>query len=44
MVFIDSMYFMNSSLDELVKNLSEIDFKYSSEEFSGDLLELNEQF
>ena len=38
------MYFMNSSVDELVKNLSEIDFKYSSEEFSGDLLELNEQF
>ena len=32
--FIDSMQFMNSSLDALVKNLSDIDFKYLSEEFS----------
>ena len=40
MVLIDSMQFMNSSLDALVKNLSEIDFKYLSQEFSGDLLEL----
>ena len=44
MVFIDSMQFMTSSLNELVENLSQIDFKYLSEEFSGDLLELNEQF
>ena len=28
LVFIDSMQFMNSSLDELVKNLSDEDFKY----------------
>ena len=28
LVFIDSMQFMNSSLDELVKNLVEKDFKY----------------
>ena len=34
-VFIDSMQFMNSSLDSLVKNLSNDDFKYLSEEFSG---------
>ena len=32
-VFINSMQFMNSSLDALVKNLSEIDFKYLSQEY-----------
>ena len=32
-VFIDSMLFMNSSLDKLVKNLDNKDFKYLSEEF-----------
>ena len=31
LVFIDSMEFMNCSLDSLVKNLSGNDFKYSSE-------------
>ena len=40
LVFIDSMQFMNSSLDSLIKNLSDNDFKYLSEEFSGDLLTL----
>ena len=35
LVFIDSMQFMNSSLDSLVNNLSGIDFKYLSEVFSG---------
>ena len=40
LVFIDSMQFMNSSLDALTKNLSDDDFKYLSEEFSVDLLEL----
>ena len=39
-VFIDSMLFMNSSLDKLAKNLSDEDFKYLSEEFSGEKLEL----
>ena len=34
---------MNSSLDSLVKNLSEMDFTYSSQEFSGDLLKLVKQ-
>ena len=34
-VFIDSMQFMNSSLDPLVKNLPDNDFKYLSEEFCG---------
>ena len=40
LVFIDSMQFMNSSLDLSVKNLSDNDFKYLSEEFSGKFLEL----
>ena len=39
-VFIDSMLFMKSSLDKLVKHLSDKDFKYLSEEFSGEKLEL----
>ena len=43
LVFIDSMQFMNSSLDTLVKNWSEMDIKYSSEEFSGNLLKLVRQ-
>ena len=34
-VFIDSMQFMNSSLDALVKNLSDNGFNYLSHEFSG---------
>ena len=37
------MQFMNSSLDALFKNLSDNDFKYLSQEFSGDLLELVKQ-
>ena len=37
-VFIDSMQFMNSSHDELVKNSNDKDFKYLSEEFSGEKL------
>ena len=40
LVFIDSMQFMNSSLNSLVKNLSDNDFRYLSEEFSGELLRL----
>ena len=43
LVFIDSMQLMNSSLDSLVKNLSDNDFKYLSEEFSGEFLELVKQ-
>ena len=34
------MLFMNSSLDKLVKNLRSEDFRYLSEEFSGEKLEL----
>ena len=39
-VFIDSMQFMESSLHSLIKNLGDRDFKYLSEEYSGELLEL----
>ena len=38
--FIDSMQFMNSSFDKLVKNLNDKDFKYLSDEFSGEKLKL----
>ena len=31
---------MNSSLDKLVKNLSDTDFKYLSKKFSGEQLKL----
>ena len=37
------MQFMNSSLDELVKNLLDRDFKYLIEEFSSEYLELLKQ-
>ena len=39
-VFIDRMQFIKSSLDSLVRNLGDRDFKYLSEEYSGELLEL----
>ena len=40
LVFIDSMQFMNSSLDSIVQNLMDEDFKYLSGEFTGKYLEL----
>ena len=43
LVFIDSMQFMNSSLDKLAKNLSDKDFKYLVEEFGSKNLELLKQ-
>ena len=43
MVLIDSMQFINSSLDSLVKNLSDNDFKYLSEKFSCEFLEVVKQ-
>ena len=43
LVFIDSMQFMNSSLDTFVKNLYDNNFKYLSKEFSVELLELVKQ-
>ena len=43
LVFIDSMKFMNSGLDKLVKNLSDEDFKFLVEEFSSEDSELLKQ-
>ena len=37
------MQFMNSSLDSLVKNLSDNDFKFLSQEVTVDLLKLVKQ-
>ena len=37
------MQFMNSSLEKLVKNLSDNDFKYLTEEFGSKNLELLKQ-
>ena len=41
--FIDSVQFMNSSVDKLVKNLSDEDFKYLVEEFGSENSELLKQ-
>ena len=38
LVFIESMQFMNSSLDRIVKNLVDKDFKYLVEEFGAENL------
>ena len=43
LLFIDSMQFMNSSLDKLVRNLSDKDFEYLIEEFGSKNLELFKQ-
>ena len=40
LVFNDGMQFMISSLDSLVKNLSDNDFRYLCEEFSGEFSKL----
>ena len=41
--FIDSFYFFSSSLDSLVKNLDKDDFKYLSQEFDNNILDLVKQ-
>ena len=41
--FIGSFQFLNSSLDSLVKNLKEDGFKYLSEEFNKNKLDLVKQ-
>ena len=43
LVFIDSMQFINSSLDKLVKNLSDEDFKYLVKEFGSENLKIFKQ-
>ena len=43
LVFIDTMQFMNSSLDKLVKNLSDKDFKYLVKEFGFENSEILKQ-
>ena len=43
LVFIESMQFMNPSLEKLVKNLSDDDFKYLSEKLGSKNLELLKQ-
>ena len=41
--FIGSMQFMNSSLDKLLKNFSDEDFKYLVEQFGSKNLEILKQ-
>ena len=43
LVFIDSVQFMNSSLEKLVKNFSDSDFKYLTQQFGSKNLELFKQ-
>ena len=43
LVFIRSMQFMNSSLDKVVKNLSDKNFKYLVKKFGSENLELLKQ-
>ena len=43
LVFIDSTQFMNSSLEKLVKNLSDNDFKYLTKEIGSKNFELLKQ-
>ena len=43
LVFIDSMQFMKFSLDKLVKNLEDKDFKYLVKEFGSKDLEIIKQ-
>ena len=43
LVFIESMRFINSGLENLVKNVSDNDFKYLAEEFGSKNLELLKQ-
>ena len=43
LAFIDSKQFMNSSLEKLIKNLMDDDFKYLTEKFGSKNLELLKQ-
>ena len=44
LIFIDSFQSLSSSLDSLVKNLGKNDFKYFSQEFDSNLLDLDKHF
>ena len=41
--FIDNFQFLYSSLDNLVKNLNQDDFKFFSQEFDNNILDLVKQ-
>ena len=41
--FIESFQFLRSSLDRLVKNLNKYDFKYLSQEFDNNVIDLVKQ-
>ena len=41
--FIDSIQFLSSSLDSLVKNLNKDDFTYLNQEFDNNVLDLFKQ-
>ena len=41
--FVNSFYFLSSSLDSLVATLGKDDFKYLSQEFNSDILDLVKQ-
>ena len=41
--FIDNLQFLSFSLDSLVKNLAKNDFKYLSQEFDNNVLDLVKQ-
>ena len=43
LVFIDSKQFLNSSLEKLVKNLSDDDLKHLTQEFGSENLKLLKQ-
>ena len=43
LTFIDSFQFLGSPLDILVRNLGKVDFKYLSQEFDSDALDLLKQ-
>ena len=43
LTFIDSFQFLGSPLDILVRNLGKVDFKYLSQEFDSDVLDLLKQ-
>ena len=42
LIFIDIFQFLSSSSDSLVKNLNKDDFKYLSQQFDNNILDLDE--